>query len=90
MTPPPPPGGEQRGRPRTALETRATGLVQVIVRDALEAARILEAELRAGADVAVVSALLATTENLATLRGLDLGKTIAGIRARLHRIGYAV
>ena len=81
-------GPERRGRRRTIVESRATTLIQAILRSTKTAAADIERDLRGGADATVTSALLIAAEAWAKLRGVDLGSRVAVIRARLKRHGY--
>jgi hypothetical protein len=51
-------------------------------------AQDLEAELRGGGDVAVTFALLPVAQSLAALRGVDLSREIATVRARLKKARF--
>jgi hypothetical protein len=82
------PTDERRNRKRNPEERRATSLIQAIVRDPTKAAERLEADLRSGADLSGTMALLAATESVASLRGIDLGSQIAAIRQHLKRAGF--
>jgi hypothetical protein len=75
--------GERRLRLRNSRESRATTLIQGMLQDPSKAAQDLEAELRGGGDVAVTFALLPVAQSLAALRGVDLSREIAAVRARL-------
>jgi hypothetical protein len=82
------PTGERRSKPRDVPEKRATTLIQAILKDPANAARDLEVDLKAGADPGVTLALLTAAENLASLRGIDIGVQVAAVARQLKRMGY--
>ena len=79
---------DRRAKPRTSAESRTTTLIQAVLQDPERAMRILETELRAGVDPTMALGLLASAQNRASLRGLDIGAELASIRQRLKRAGY--
>lgn len=81
---------ERRRRPRPSPDKTPGGLVQALVRDPAAAAAFLEADLAGGGNAETVGALLTAAERLGLLRGVDLKLSVAAVRARLQRIGYAV
>lgn len=85
MSPEPiPPHGERRARPRSSRENKATGLVQMILQDAVAAGDMLEQDIATGGSPQVVLGLLDAAEAIFRLRGLDHSKLI-GLRQRLKR-----
>jgi hypothetical protein len=81
---------ERRERPRDDHETRATGVIQTIIRDPFDAVAVLLGELNGGAPPGVITTLLDNAEAFARLRGADIGPEIILIRRRLHEGGYSV
>ena len=79
---------DRRSKPRTARESRATGLIQAILSDPAKAADDLEMETRTGGDVTMTLALLEAAESLAQLRGLNLTTQLALVRRRLRGAGF--
>jgi hypothetical protein len=75
---------ERRGRRRGSKENGATGLVQMILRDAAAAGDLLEQDIATGGDREVVLGLLDAAEAIFRLRGLDVAK-LTGLRQRLKR-----
>jgi hypothetical protein len=80
---------ERRAPPRPLLESRASGLIQAILRDTHQVAVDLERDLRAGADAMSVIALLEAADTLSKLRGVDLRANVAIVRRHLRRAGLA-
>jgi hypothetical protein len=78
------PNEERRGHPRARRENRATGLVQVILRDPVAAGDMLEQDIATGGDPQVVLGLLDAAEAIFRLRGLDVTK-VAALRQWLKR-----
>ena len=79
---------ERRVSWRSSREERATTLIQGMLDDPSKVAQGLEAELRGGADVAVAFALLPVAQSLAALRGVDLSREIASVRAHLKEARF--
>ena len=76
---------ERRGTGRTVTQDRATGVIQAILRDPIEAQRLLELDLDHGEPPARVLGVLDTAESLSRIRGLNLSRKIEGIRDRITR-----
>jgi hypothetical protein len=76
---------ERRGTGRTVVQDRATRVIQAILRDPIEAQRLLELDLDQGEAPAGVLAVLDTAESLSRIRGLNLFGKIEGIRDRITR-----
>jgi hypothetical protein len=81
---PNPPFDERRARSRSNKEDGATGLVQMILRDATAAGDMLERDIAIGGNREVVLGLLDAAEAIFRLRGLDPAK-LTGLRQRLKR-----
>jgi hypothetical protein len=75
----------RRNRARNARENKATGVVQLLIRDPTRAARVLEKDLELGGDPDVIFGLLDAVESIVRLRGLDLSAQVRALRMRLER-----
>lgn len=76
---------DRRRKPRTTRENRATGLIQAVLRNPRDAARMLEQDLRDGADPVVVFGLLDAAESALKARGAEDKGALDAVRERLRR-----
>jgi hypothetical protein len=61
------------------------GLIELIVNQPYQAARLFERDLQNGADPRVVMALVEAAEAVTRMRGLHMTARVAGLKQRLER-----